>query len=207
MPPLYKAELLKIWEPDAKPQWVYASMLVLSTPLWRREVPGHEYLSSFRDKKKFTDLKLDGLALVMDSHAVDTEAWCLESTNDEETDRLRAFVLAVWNFTVTSLSAYRGKRGLDPKGLVDAREAEKQDHGLPARSQGCTGAAEEEVVERRPVVMKAKVRTEGDHRSYTAKPGREPMDVACAPLTACRVCKNAGRGVKHHWFNECPGFY
>ena len=207
MPPLYKAELLKIWEPDTKLQWVYASLLVLSTPLWRREVPGHEYLSSFRDKEKFTDVKLDDLAPVMDSHAVDSEAWCLESMNDEQTDRPRAFVLAVWTLTVTSLSAYRCKRGLDPKGLVDQREAEDEDPGLPARWQGCTGAAEEEVVARRLVAMKAKVRMEGDHRLYTTKLGTEPMDVACAPVTACCVCQNAGRGVKHHWFNECPGVY
>ena len=41
---LCKAELLKIREPDAKPQWVHASLLALSTLLWRREVPAHEGL-------------------------------------------------------------------------------------------------------------------------------------------------------------------
>ena len=107
-------------------------------------------------------------------------------------------------FTVTSLSVYRGKRGLDRKGSADPRETEGEDPGLPARSQGCTGAAEEEVVARRLVAMKAKFRVEGDRRLYTVKPGAEPMDVMCAPVTACRVCKNAGRGVKHHWFHECP---
>ena len=103
--------------------------------------------------------------------------------NDEETDRLRAFVLAVWMFTVTSLSAYRGQRGLDPRRLVDQREAEDEDPGLPARSQGCTGAAEEEVVERRPVVMKAKVRMEEDRRLYTTKPGEEGCEWGCCDNT------------------------
>ena len=117
VPPLSKAELLKVSELDAKPQWVYASLLALSTLVWRREVPAHEYVSRFRDKEKFTDVTLDDLAPVMDSDAADTEVWCLESMNDEEIDRLKAFVLAVWTSTVTSRSAYRGKRGLDPKGL------------------------------------------------------------------------------------------
>ena len=48
-----------------------------------------------------------------------SEVWCLESMNDDEIDRLKASVQAVWTFTVTSLSAHRGKRGLDPKGAVD----------------------------------------------------------------------------------------
>ena len=206
VPPLCKAALLKIRELDAKPQCVYASLLALSTLLWRREVPAHEYVLRFRDKEKFTNVTLDDLAPVMDSDATNTEVCCLESMNDEEIDRLRAFVLAVWTFTVTSLSAYRGKRGLDPKGAADQREAEDEDAGLPVQSQGCTGAAEEEVVARRLVAMKTKFRIEGDHRLYTTKPGAEPMDVTCAPVTACRVCKNAGWGVKHHWFHECPGF-
>ena len=58
----------------------------------------------------------------------------------------------------------------------------------------------------RLVAMKAKFRVEGDRKRYTAKPGAEPMDVTSAPVTACWVCKNLGRGVKHHWFHECPGF-
>ena len=128
---LCKAELLKIRELDAKPQWVYASVLAPSTLLWRREVPTHEYESRFRDKEKFIDVMLDDLAPVMDSDAADTEVWCLESMNDEEIDRLRAFVLVVWMFTVTSLSAYRGKRGLDPKGLANEREAEDEDPVYP----------------------------------------------------------------------------
>ena len=52
------------------------------------------------------------------------------------------------------------------------------------------------MVARRLVAMKAKVRMEGDHRLYTTKPGTEPIDVACAPVTACRVCmpeRRAGR--------------
>ena len=101
VPPLSKAELLKVRELDAKPQWVYASLLALSTLLWRREVPAHEYVTRFRDKDKFTDVTLDDLAPVMDSDAADTEVWCLESMNDDEMDRLKAFVLAVWTFTVT----------------------------------------------------------------------------------------------------------
>ena len=136
-------------------------MLALSTLLWRREVPAHEYVSRFRDKEKFTDVMLDKLAPILDLDAVDNEVWCLESMNGEEIERPRAFVLAVWTFTVTSLSAYRGKRGLDPKIPTDQREAEDEDPGLPACSQGCTGAAEEEVVARRPVAMKAKFRIEG----------------------------------------------
>ena len=121
----------------AKPQWVYASLLALSTLLWRSKVPAHEYASCFRDKEKFTDVTLDDVARVMDSDAADTEVWCVESMNDEEIDRLNAFILAIWTFTVTSLSAYRGKRGLDPKGAADHREAEDDEPRLPARSQGC----------------------------------------------------------------------
>ena len=116
-----------------------------------------------------------------DSDATDTEVSCLESMDDDEIDRLKAFVLAVWTFTVTSLSAYRGKRGLDPKGAVDHKEADDDEPSLPARSQGCTGAAEEEVVARRLAAMKAKFNVEGDRRLYTTKPGAEPMDVTCAP--------------------------
>ena len=99
---------------------------------------------------------------------------------------------------MTSVSTYRGKRSLDPKGAVDEREAEDDEPSLPARSQSCTGAAEAEAVARRLVAMTAKLRVEGDHRLYTRKPGAEPMDVTSAPVTACRACKNAGRGVKHH---------
>ena len=51
---------------------------------------------------------------------------------------------------------------------------------------------------RRLVAMKTKFRIEGDRRLYTMKLGAEPIDVTCAPVTACRACKNAGRGVKHH---------
>ena len=124
LPPLCKAEPLKVCELDAKPQRVCASLLALSTLLWRREVSAHKYASHFRNKEKFTDVALDDLAPIMDSDAADTEVWCLESMNDEENDRLRAFVLAVWTFTVTFLFAYRSKRGLDPKGAADHREAE-----------------------------------------------------------------------------------
>ena len=46
--------------------------------------------------------------------------------------------------------------------------------------------------------LKAKFRIEGDWRLYTTKPGAEAMDVACAPVTACRACKNAGWGVACH---------
>ena len=206
VPPLSKAELLKVRELDAKPQWVYASLLALSTLLWRREVPAHKCVSRFRDKDVTLDVTLDDLAPVMNSDAAYTKVWCLESMDDKEIDRLKAFVLAVWTFTATSLSVYRGKWGLDPKGAVDQRETEDDEPSLPARSQGCTGAAEEEVVARRLAAMKAKFKVEGDRRLYTTKPGAEPMDVTCAPVTACRACKNAGRGMKHHWFHECPGF-
>ena len=59
---------------------------------------------------------------------------------------------------------------------------------------------------RRLVDMKTKLRIEGYLKLYTTRPGAEPMDVTCALLTACEACKNAGRGAKHHWFHEYPGF-
>ena len=59
---------------------------------------------------------------------------------------------------------------------------------------------------RRLVAMKIKLQIEGDRRLCTTKPGAEPMDVTCAPVTACRALKNVGRGVKHHWFHACLGF-
>ena len=62
------------------------------------------------------------------------------------------------------------------------------------------------MVARKLVAMSAKFRIEGDRRLYTTKPGAEPMDVACAPVTTCRACKNARRGVKYHWYHKCPGF-
>ena len=62
------------------------------------------------------------------------------------------------------------------------------------------------MVAQRLAAMKAKFKVEGDSRLYMTKPGAEPIDVTCAPVTACRVCKNAGTGVKYHWFHECPGF-
>ena len=206
VPPLSRAELLKVRERDVKPQWVYASLLALSTLLWRGEVPTHEFVSPFGDKDEFTDFTLDDLAPVMDSDATNNEVWCLESMNDDEMDRLKAFVLAVWTFAVTSLSAYRGKMGLDSKAAVDQREAEDDEPSLLARLHGCTGAAEEEVVARRLAAMMAKFRIEGDRTLSTAKPGAESMDVTSAPVTACRAYINAGRGVKHHCFHECPAF-
>ena len=54
------------------------------------------------------------------------------------------------------------------------------------------------MVARRLAAMKAKFKIKGDRRLYTTKPGAEPMDVTCALVTACRACKDAGRGVKHH---------
>ena len=119
---------------------------------------------------------------------------------DEQIQRLKAFVLAMWMFTVTSLSAYHGKRGLDPKVSADPREAEDEDPGLQMQSSRYMGAIEEEVVARRLVAMKAQFWVEGDRRLYTGKPGVEPMDDKCVPVTACRACKNAGWGVKHQWF-------
>ena len=77
-------------------------------------------------------------------------------------------------------------------------DQDDEESGMPARSQGCTGAAKEELV--------AKFRVDRDCRFYTAKPRADPMDVTNTPVTACRACKNAGRGVKPHWFHECPGF-
>ena len=62
------------------------------------------------------------------------------------------------------------------------------------------------MVARRLVAMKTKFRTEVDCRLYTTKPDAEPMDVTCAPVTACQACKNAWRGVKHHWFHGCRSF-
>ena len=59
---------------------------------------------------------------------------------------------------------------------------------------------------RRLAARKAKFRIEGERKLYTMKPGAMPMNVTCAPVTACRACKNAGKGVKRHCFHECPGF-
>ena len=59
VPPLSKAELLKVRELSAKPQWVYAILLALSTLLWRRKKAAHKYVTRFRDKDKFTDVTLD----------------------------------------------------------------------------------------------------------------------------------------------------
>ena len=165
-----------------------------------------QYVSRFRDKDNFTDVVLDELAPVLDTAAMDNEVWCLELTDDGEIERLKAFVLAVWTFTVTSLSACRGKHLLEPKTQSGQRDPDEEEHEMLARSQGCTGAAEEDVVAKRLVAMKSKFRIEGDRRLYTAKPGTEPIDVSSAPLMACKAYKNAGRGVKHHWFHECLGF-
>ena len=107
---------------------------------------------------------------------------------------------------MTSLSAYRGKKGLDPGPVGEGSDAAEDASDVPVLSAGCTGAADEEVVGRRLQAMKGKFRVEGGRRLYTAKPGVEPLDVTNAPVTACRACKNAGRGVKRHWFHECPGF-
>ena len=143
VPPSGKAELLKVRELDSKPQWVFASLLALSSLWWRTDVPAHEYVSRFRDKEKFADAMLDKLALVTDADAVDNEAWCLESMDDPEIERMRAFVNAVWTFTATSLSAYRGKCRLEAKSQP---RPDDEEHEMPARSQGCTGVAEEDLV-------------------------------------------------------------
>ena len=206
VPPLCKAEVLKVRELDSKPQWVFASLLALSPLLWRREVPKHEYVSKYKDKEKFTDATLDELAPVVDADSADTEVWQLESTDDDEFTRLRGFVQAVGTFTVTSLSAYRGKKGLDPRPVDERSDAAEDASDVPVLSAGCTGAADKEVVGRRQQAMKGKFRIEAGRRMYTAKPGAEPMGVTNVPVTACRACKNAGRGVKRHWFHECPGF-
>ena len=161
-------------------------------------MPAHEYVSRFWVKEKFSNVTVDDLAPMMDSGAADTDVWCLESIDDDEIGWLKASVMAVWTFMVTSLSAYTGKQGLDPKGAVDQREREHDEPSLPTRSQGCTRAAEEELVARKLVAMKAKFKVEGDRRLYTTKPGAEPMHVTCAPVNACSACKNAGRCVKHH---------
>ena len=143
---------------------------------------------------------------MVDADSADTEVWQLESMDDDEITRLRGFVQAVWTFTVTSLSAYRGKKGLDPRPVDERPDAAEDASDVPVLSAGCTGAVDEEVVGRRLQAMKGKFRVEGGRRLYTAKPGAEPMDVTNAPVTAYRACKNAGRGVKRHWFHECPGF-
>ena len=62
------------------------------------------------------------------------------------------------------------------------------------------------MVAQRLAAMKAKFKVEGDRRLCTKKRGAEPMDERRAPMTACRACKNAGTGVKHHWFHDRPGF-
>ena len=188
VPPVCKAELLNVRELDSKAQWVFTSLLVLSLLLWRTEVPAHEYVSRFRDKEKFTDAMLDELAPVTDADAVDNEAWCWESMDDTEIERMRAFVTAVWTFTVTSLLAYRGKRGLEAKSQP---WPDDEEHEMPARSRGCTGAAEEDVVAKRLVAMNAKFKMDGDRRLYTAKPGGR----------AHRRVKRAGDGL--HGVQKC----
>ena len=42
-------------------------------------------------------------------------------------------------------------------------------------------------------------------RSQTVHGEAGRRDVTCPPVTLCRACNNAGRGVKHQWFHECPG--
>ena len=54
----------------------------------------------------------------MDSDAANTEVWCLESMDDAEIDRLKAFVLAVWTFTVSPRQRIKVKRVLTPKGRL-----------------------------------------------------------------------------------------
>ena len=48
------------------------------------------------------------------------------------------------------------------------------------------------MVARRLVAMKAKFKVQGDRRLYTTKPGAEPMDVTCAPVTACWALQECG---------------
>ena len=93
--PLCKAELLKVRDLDSKLQWVFARLASLSTLLWRREVPAHEYVFRFRDKEKFTDATMHELAPVLDNDTIDNETWRLQSMDDAELDRRKAFVLAV----------------------------------------------------------------------------------------------------------------
>ena len=145
---------------------------------------------------------LDELAPVVDADAVGNEAWCRESMDDTEIERMRAFVNAVWTFSVAGLSAYQGN-GLEAKSQPGPDEEE---HEMPVRSHGYTGAAEEDVGAKRLPAMKANFRIDGDRRFYTAKLGAELIDVSSAPVMACIACKNVGRGMKHHWFHECPGF-
>ena len=135
VPRLGKSELLKIRDQDAKASRVYANLLALCTLLWRPEVPAHKSVSRFEDKEKFTDVTRHELAPCQDTDAAYNEVWRQESMKDEEMLRLNAFVLAVWTFTVTSLAAFRGKKGLDPKISTDQQEAEDEDPGLPSRLQ------------------------------------------------------------------------
>ena len=94
LPPLCKWELLKIREQDAKPEWVYASLLAMSTLLWRREVQAHEYVSRFPDKENSPmSCSMTWHQTVM--HRTTRCGACLESMNDEEIERVKAFVRAV----------------------------------------------------------------------------------------------------------------
>ena len=81
-------------------------------------MPAHEYVSRFRDKDNITDVTLDDPAPVLDSDGTDTEAWCLEFMNDDENGTLKAFVLAVWTFAVTSSPRTEVKGALTPKGRL-----------------------------------------------------------------------------------------
>ena len=82
---------------------------------------------------------------MVDADSADTAVWQLESMDDDEITRLRGFVQAVWMFTVTSLSAYRGKKGLDPRPIDEGSDAAEEASDVPVLSAGCTGAADEEV--------------------------------------------------------------
>ena len=66
----------------------YASLLALSTLLWRKEVPAHEYVSRFRDKDKFTDVTLDDLAPLM---------WCVVYGLWSVVFRLWLVVCGLWS--------------------------------------------------------------------------------------------------------------
>ena len=77
-------------------------------------------------------------------------------------------------FTVTSLLAYRGEHGLEPKTQSGQRHLDKGELEKPVRSQPCTGTLEEDVVAKRLVAMKAKFWINRDRCLYTAKRGQSP---------------------------------
>ena len=168
---------------------MYTALLALSVLAWRLEVPQHEYVSKFKDKEKFTHAALEEIVPIADTDLLDKE-------------RAKGFVQAFWTFTVFSVAAYCGMHGPEKKTEFGDASSSWGDDDLLVCSKGATGAAKVDVLKCRLEALKSQFHVADRCRCYTPKPGADWMDVT----TACRGCRNAGCGIKHHWFHECPGF-